>query len=182
RVLDQTRGQQQRQDPDRNVDEENPAPGVVVGNPPAEGGSNRGPHHHRNSVYGKSHSTFGGREGIRENGLLTRLQTAAADSLQNPENNEGGKVGRKTAQKGTHGEQGDAAHIKALAAHNRRQPPAERQNDRIRDEIRSQNPGALVLSRGKSACDVRQGDVGDARVEHFHESRKRNRQRDDPGI
>ena len=98
-VLNQTRGQQQRQDPDRNVDEENPPPGVVVGNPPAERGSNRRRHHHRDSVHGKGHSAFGGREGIGENGLLTRLQTAAADSLQNPENNEGGKVGRKAAQK-----------------------------------------------------------------------------------
>ena len=60
--------------------------------------------------------------------------------------------------------------------------PLSGQHDGVGDEIGSEDPGALILPGREAAGDVRQGDVGDGSVEHFHESRQRNRDGDDPGI
>src|SRR5262249_54040137 len=62
-----------------------------------------------------------------------------------------------------------------------REPPAQREHDRVRDEVGREDPRALVLPRGQAARYVRQGHVRNARVEHLHERRERHRERYEPG-
>ena len=182
RVLNEPRGQQQRKDADRNIDEENPAPGEVVGDPAAESGADGGSADHGDAVNRKGHAALGGRKGIGEDGLLAGLQTASAGALQHAANDENSQVRRQSAQKGTDGEQGHAAHVEILAADDGREPAAQGQHDGVRDKIGSEDPGALILPGGEAARDVRQSDVGDGSVEHLHESRQRNGDGDDPRI
>ena len=61
-------------------------------------------------------------------------------------------------------------------------PAADRQNDGVRDQIRSQHPGALVVARAQISGHVRQGDVGDAGVEHLHERSQCHDHGNQPGI
>jgi hypothetical protein len=45
RIVDQARDQNERQNADRNIDEEDPAPGEVVGDPAAQRGADGGREH-----------------------------------------------------------------------------------------------------------------------------------------
>src|SRR5271155_2680604 len=119
---------------------------------------------------------------VGDNCLFAGLQAAAADSLENAENDQHAEVGREAAEKRADGEERDAGHVKTFAADELRKPAAHRQNDSVGNEIRSEHPGAFVLAGGKTAGDVRQGDVGDAGVEDFHERRESYGERDDPRI
>ena len=149
RILNQPRGEQQRKNSDRNIDEENPAPGEVVGDPAAESRTDRRRRDDRHSVDGECHAAFGGRKCIGQNRLLARLQSAAARALQNAADDQNGQIRRESAQERADREQGHAAHVEILAADDRRKPAAQRKNDGVRNKIGSENPGAFVLARGR---------------------------------
>src|ERR1700691_3566582 len=53
RIFNQPVGEEQRQDADRNVDVEDPVPGVIVGDPSAQGWPDGGRQHRDQSVQGK---------------------------------------------------------------------------------------------------------------------------------
>src|ERR1700678_103691 len=97
RILNKPRRKQERNNSDRNVDGENPAPGKVIGDPAAKGGTDGRSHHHRDAVNCECHATLGGSKGIRQDCLLARLQASATNPLKYPEEDEQGKVGRKSA-------------------------------------------------------------------------------------
>src|SRR5580704_12723214 len=119
RILDKARSQKQRQNPDRDINEENPSPGVVVGDPAAERWTDGRSHNHRDAIHGEGHASLRGWKSISEDGLLAWLQASTAGSLQNAEDDEGRQVWRKSAQERTHGEKENATHVEALAAHDR---------------------------------------------------------------
>ena len=85
RVFDDAVGEVERQDADRNVDEEDPAPTVVVDDPAADGGAEHGSEHHRHAVNGEGHAALFRREGVGQDGLLAGLQAAAGRALQHAE-------------------------------------------------------------------------------------------------
>ena len=98
RVLNEPRGEQERKDADRNIDEENPAPGEVVGDPSAERWTDGGSGDHRDAVNGKGHAALCGSKSIGEDGLLAGLQAASASALQDAADDERGQVRRQSAQ------------------------------------------------------------------------------------
>ncbi len=55
------------------------------------------------------------------------------------------------------------------------QPAGRRRGDGRSHDIRGQHPGDLVLGRRQRALHVRQGDVGDGRVDHLHQGRQHDR-------
>ncbi len=93
RIGDHAAREDQRQDADRDVDEENPAPGPVVGDPAAErrADGRRGDDGH--AVEREGGGAFGGGERIDEDGLLDGGEAAAADSLQHAEEDEQPRLG-----------------------------------------------------------------------------------------
>ncbi len=88
RIGDQHIGEEQRDDSDGNIDEENPAPIEIVGNPAAQSGADRGRQNHGHAVNGERHAALFRRERVRENRLLARLESAAAHALKYPEKNQ----------------------------------------------------------------------------------------------
>ena len=182
RVLDEARGQHQRKNAHGNVQQKDPAPGEIIGNPAAQSRTDSRRHHHSDSVHCESHAALRGRKSIGQNSLLAGLQSASARALQYAKENQHAQIGRQSAEQRTDGEDGHAAHVETLAPNDGRDPAAERQHNGIRNQIGSQDPCALIGPCGKAPCDVRQGHVGDAGIQHLHESGQRDRQRDDPGI
>ena len=124
RILNEPRGEQDRQNADGDIDEEDPAPGEVVGDPSAEGGADRGSGDDGHSIDRECHASFRGRKGVRENGLLAGLQASAAGALQDAADDQHREVRRESAQERTDGEQGDAAHVEVLASDDGREPAA----------------------------------------------------------
>src|SRR5258708_33011750 len=88
RILNEPRCQQERKNADGDINEENPAPAEVVGDPTPERGTNGRSHNHGHAIDGKCHAALGGRKGISEDGLLARLQAAAARTLKNAEDDQ----------------------------------------------------------------------------------------------
>ena len=84
RVLDHPGSQQKRDNSDGNVDIEDPAPAIVVGNEATERRTDGGRDDYGHAVNRESHAAFFRRECIRQDGLLARLQASSAGALQNP--------------------------------------------------------------------------------------------------
>ena len=182
RVEDQERGHQDGEGAHGNVDEEDPSPGVVVGNPAAQRGADDGRHDHAHAVDRHRHALFFLGEAFHQNRLRNGLQRATSRALEDAEEDQQAEAGSHAAQEGAGGEDDHTGHIETLAAENRREPTGERQHDRVRNQVGGEHPGALVDAGGEIAGDVRQRDVGDTGVEHFHEGGEHHRHGDDPGI
>src|ERR1700686_8493 len=175
RILNKPLGQQERNDADRNVDEENPAPTEVVRDPTSKRGTDCRSHHPCDAINSKCHAPLGGSERVRKDVLLTRLQASATRALKNAEDDQHRKIERKSTQRGADGEQRNAAHVKTLAAHNRREPATQRQHDCVRNEIRGKYPRAFILTSREAAGNVRQRHVRDAGIQHLHKRGQRDR-------
>ena len=80
-VFDEAIGKVERKQRDGNIDEEDPAPVEVIGNPAAQGRPDGGRYHDGEAVECEGVSALLGREGIGENGLLGWGQAAAARAL-----------------------------------------------------------------------------------------------------
>ena len=182
RIEDHRRRQCEREDADRDVDEEDPAPGVVVGDPAAQRRPDHRRHDHAHAVERHRDALLFAREALDQNGLGDRLQRSAAQALQHAKEDQRAERRRHAAEQRTDGEDADARHVEALPAEQGREPAAQRQHDRVGDEIRRQHPGRFVDAGREVAGDVRQRDVRDAGVEHFHERRQQHDAGDQPGI
>ena len=60
--------------------------------------------------------------------------------------------------------------------------PLKRQNDGVRDQVGGKHPGGFVFAGRQAARHVRQGDVGDAGIQHLHEAGQGHRDGDQPRI
>ena len=95
RIVHQPAAQEQRQQPDRNVDEEDPAPAVVVGEPAPQHGSDRRRSHDHDRIQSKRGRAFCRGKCIDQNGLRNRGQTAASEALQYPAREHNPSVGAR---------------------------------------------------------------------------------------
>jgi hypothetical protein len=181
-VAHKVAGQRERQQAHRQIHEEDPVPRVVVGDPAADHRADGGCCHHRQAVDRERHRALGLRKGVGEHALLHRRQASAAEALNHAENQEHGQRGRETAHQRAGREQRHAAHIKTLAADHARKPAADRQDDRVADQVARRDVGALVEARSQRTRDVPQGHVGDRGVQDLHERRDRDDDGDQPWI
>ena len=115
RILDHPHHQKQGQHADRQIDVEDPAPGVVVGDPAAQRGTDGRRHDRGDAVERERQPALLRRERVGENGLRHRLQPAAARALQNAEQDQHRQAGRGSAQQRAEREQEDAQQEEALA-------------------------------------------------------------------
>ncbi len=181
RVFNHRADQRKQDDADRDVDQKDPVPGEVVGDPAAQGRADRRSEDDGDAVEGEGHAAVTRRESVGENGLRHRLQPAAGQALQGAKGDEQPEARRQPAEQRGHTEAGDAGHVEPLAAEDAGQPAADRQDDRVGNQVRGQDPGRLFLARRQAAGDVLQRDVGDGDVEHLHERGHGDDGRDDPG-
>src|SRR5690242_2496351 len=85
RLDQQPLNQEQGRDADRHIDEEDPVPGHVVGDPASDGGTDRRRNDHRNAIERKSLRTLLRRKRVGQDRLLARHHAATAESLENAE-------------------------------------------------------------------------------------------------
>ncbi len=88
RVGDEPVRQDQRHNPDGNVDKEDPPPAPVIGDPSAERRADHRGSHDGHAVESKGCRPLLRRECVHENGLLHRSEPSAPDTLQNAKENE----------------------------------------------------------------------------------------------
>ena len=167
---------------DGEIDEENPTPGIIEGDPSAQGRANSGRDDGGDAVECECQTALLRRKSVGENGLRHRLKPAAACALQDAEQKKEAQARRDTTEQRTHSKEEQAGHEKPLPAQCTRQPAADRQHDGVRDQIRSQDPRALVVAGAQISGHVGQGDVGDAGVEDLHEGCQGYDDSDQPGI
>ncbi len=167
---------------DRHVDEEDPAPVVVIGDPASQRRPDRGREHHGQPIERERLPALLRRKRVSQNRLLRRRQPPAARALQQPEEDQQRQRGRQSAQRRRDAEQHHADHVKLLAPNESSQVSRDRKNDRVRHQVAGQHPRRLILARAQRSRNVRQRHVRDGGVEALHERRHRHRQRDRPGI
>ena len=76
---------EEREQADRHVDEKDPAPAEIVGDPAAERGPDGGRDDHGHAVNGEGHAALFAGKRVGEDGLFAGLQSAAARALQHAE-------------------------------------------------------------------------------------------------
>ncbi len=181
-IVDEAVDHEEGEDADGDVDVEGVAPGVGVGEPAAEGGTEDGGDDDSEGEDGHGGTAFCGREGLEEDGLGERLEGSAASALDDAGEKHDAEGGGGSAGEAGDGEDGDAGHEEALAAEFEGEPVARGENDGVGDEIAGEDPGGFVGGGGEGAGDVGESDGGDGGVEHLHEGRKHDRGGDQPGV
>ena len=181
-VVDEAVGEEEREDADGDVDEEDPTPVVVIGDPAAKDGPDGGGGDDGYRVEGEGGGAFSRREGVYEDGLFDGGEAAAADALQDAREKHNAQGGGDSAEEGCDGEERHAGHVVGLAAEDAGEPGGHGQNDGVGDEVGGKDPGDFVVGAAETAGDVGEGDVGDGGVEQLHEGGQGDGEGDDPGI
>ena len=182
RVFDDAVGEIEREQADGKVDEEDPVPVEVVGDPAAEGGADGGREDDGHAVDGEGLPAPLDGEGVGEDGLLAGGEAASAEALQDAGEDKDRQRGREAAEQGADGEHEHAGHVEALAAEAVGEPSGDGKDDGGGYEIGGEDPRGFVLTCAEGARDVGKGYVGDGGVEDLHESGKGDRQGDGPGV
>ena len=105
--------------PTGKIDVEDPAPGVIVGDPAAERGADGRRHDRGDAVQRKGQAALLRREGVGQNRLRHRLQSAAARALQDAEHDQRPQRRRGAAKQRAEREQEDAQQEEALSPEQR---------------------------------------------------------------
>src|SRR5436305_814066 len=82
RIISDAVGQVEGENYHANIQEKDPAPGVVVDDPAADGGTDGRRGYHRDTVNGKGHGALLRPEGVGEDGLFAGLESSACRPLQ----------------------------------------------------------------------------------------------------
>ena len=167
-------------DADRQVDQEHPAPVVIVGQPAAEHRPEDRPDHHAAAEQRHRLAVLLARVDVEQGRLGERDDERAADALEGAEEHHLGQDLRDRAQHRGDGEaRPPTDQQQALAPDPVGQPAGDRKRDRRGDDIAGQHPVDRVLRRAEARLHVRQRDVGDGRVEHLQQHRHHHPDGDD---
>ncbi len=85
RVFHDAAGENEGENAYGDIEEEDPAPGVVVGDPAADGGTDGGRDDDGHPVDGEGDAAFLGSEGVGQDGALAGLQAPAGRALKDAE-------------------------------------------------------------------------------------------------
>ena len=159
----------ERGDPDRQVDEEDPAPGEVVDEPAAEDRAEDRPEQHRHAD-DRHHAADAVRAGgLREDRHAERHQHAAAEALQDAE---GDQRARPPGEAGEHraaDEEGDRDHVQALGAEAVGGPAGERDHGGERQRVAGRRPTGSSTATCRTRARACDRDVDDGHVEDRHD-------------
>ena len=109
-------GHQDGDDARRNINEEDPVPGPVVGNPPSQEGPDDRPEHDPYSENGHRRTMLRRRKSLEKYGLGYGLKGTAGKALENPEDHEALYAPGETAQQRTQGKKRNGKNEKAFPA------------------------------------------------------------------
>ncbi len=180
--MDQLAGEKERQQADGNIDEEDPAPTVVIRNPTAEHRPDRRGRYQHNGVESEGRSTLGRRKGIHQNGLRYGGEASTGDALEDAADQHYLQGGRDAAEKRHGCEENYARQIVVFASKGPAQPGAHGQDHCIRDQVGGQDPRHFIVAATEATADIRERNIGDRSVEQLHEGGNRNRHGDNPRV
>ena len=137
----------QRDDPDRDVDVEDPVPAQVLGQPAADErtGHERDPEDRTEQALVLA--AFLGREQVTDDRQRDREQRAGADALDASEQDEHAHVLAQAAEGRAEQEDDDADHEDRLAAVDVRELAPERDADRAGQQVDRDRPDVVVVAR-----------------------------------
>ena len=182
RIFDKHADQEKRQHADGQVDVENPAPGIAVGDPAAQGGADDRRDHDAHAVDGHGRAVLAGGKLSSRMACARGCMPPPPTPLQDAGKDEHGHVDGEAAKQRGHGEEHDGEHEQALATDAAGDPAGGGQHDGVRNQVAGEHPGGFVGGGGEIAGDMRQGDVGDRGVEHHHEGGGHHGGGDHPAI
>ena len=165
-------------DADRQVDQEHPVPGIIVGEPGAQRRAHDRPEHHADAPDRHRRAALLERIGVEQHRLRQRHQRGAGHALQQAEQHHLLDVLRQRAQERGDGEAGDADDEQLLAAEAVGHPADRRGHDGGGDDVGGEHPVDLVERGRQRALHVRQRHVGDGGVERLHDGRRHGAHRD----
>ena len=171
-------GQHAGEHAERQVDVEDPGPGIVVGDPAAQGRAEGGPDHHAHAEDGH------GRAGLARGKTSKRMACAVEISAPPPmpctmrQKTRSCERGRMAAEERCEGEEGDRAGVVVAPPEPLREPAGERQDDDVRHDVAGAHPGDLLERGAEVPHHVRDRDVHDAGVHQLEHARQRDRERD----
>ena len=182
RVMDKRAHHDHRDHADWQVEVEDPAPGVVVGDPSAERRAEDGRQDDTESEGSHRGAVLLGWKGFEEDGLGEGLEASAGKTLQDAKEDERLETGRHAAQNRRDGEAGDTGEKHVAAAETVGQPSGHREDDCVGHQVGGHNPGAFFDGRAHVAGEVRHRNVHDRGVEDLHERRTHDGGGHDPRI
>ena len=148
------RNQRHRHHADRRVDQKAPLPGEIVGQPAAERRPDHRRHHHGDAEHRKGLAALRRRKRIGQDRLRDRHHAAAAETLQDAEQQQRIQVRRKPAQHRAKREQSETDQEEGFAAEHSGEEARGRQDDGVGDQIGGDHPGRFVLAHPHAAGDV----------------------------
>ena len=170
RIGDEHGDHDQAGDAHRQVDVEDPAPGISVGDPSAHGGAENGSGHDPQSKERHGLATLLRGILFEQHRLGKRLEPSAGDALQHAKEDQHGQAGRDPAQEARHGKARHHRQQHAFAAEVVGQPAAHGQDDGIGYQVRGKDPGGFIRGGRKAARNMGQADVDNGSVQHLHHS------------
>ncbi len=182
RVDDEDRRHEDRNDPDGDVDEKDPVPRPVVGDPAPQERPDDGPDHDADPEDRHGRPVLMPREALQQDGLRDRLQRAPGESLEDAEEDQCPQAPGGAAEKGAEGEQADGDEQEALAPEEPAEPARHGDDDGIGGQVGGDDPGRLVDPRGEAAPDVVERDVDDGGVDDHHERGQHHRDGHEPFV
>ena len=158
----------ERQQTERQVDIEHPAPAVPLSEPAAQRGSQDRPDHHAHAPDRHGLAMLLHRVSVQQHRLGQRHQRGAEHPLQNAKQDHLIQRGGQPAQAGGHREPGHRPEEQPAPPQAAGHEPHRRRHDGGGHDVGGQHPGDLVGTGGQAALHVRQGHIGDGGVEHLH--------------
>ncbi len=156
-------------DADRQIEQEDPAPGVVLHEPAGQHRADSRREQNRHAHHAHQHADLIGRAEPVDVGHGNRDDAAAAEALQDAEKDQHVGVLRRGAEHGAHGEQCDGGQEDVLGAKAVRQPSGQRDDGGLGQRIAGDGP-LHGSERGFEVDDeLLQGHVDGGAVEHDHE-------------
>ena len=167
----------QRDDPDRDVDVEDPVPAQVLGQPAADerAGDERDAEHGPEEALVLAALLRG--EQVADDRERDREQRACADALDASEQDQHAHVLTEAGQRGADQEDDDADHVDRLAAVEVGQLAPERDADRAGEQVDGDRPDVVVVAT-QLGHDGRQGRADDGLVERAQEQPEHDREED----
>ena len=170
------------EDAEGQVDVEDEAPVVHLGQVAAEGRADDRAHHDADAPDRHRLAALLHRVDVHHRRLRQRHQRGAEHALQQAEHHHLVQRLRGAAQHGGDGEADQAGDEQVFAAEAGRHPADRRGHDRRGGDVAGQDPGDLVIGRRQAALHVGQRDIGDRLVERLHQRGTDGAQRDDQPV
>ena len=180
RVEEEGADHDEAEEADGQVDVEDPAPGPVVRDPPAQRRPEDGPHHDADAPDGHGEAALAHREDLPQDGLGQRDQGPAPNTLEHPCNDEKGQVGGQPREEGADREDRGADQKEPAAPDVAREPSRGGDDDGVGGQIGGDDPGHFLHAGRQRALHVREDHVGDAGVDDLHHRDQHGGERDEP--